>query len=84
MLVEKKKRDRDQQLAAHEEATRTAAPSKAVEVARTWQEKTERNKLLQQELSGQAPEPAPPSPVAQDTAAADMRRMLIRQLKGTF
>jgi len=86
MLVEKKKREREAQLNAHEESARAVAapPSKAVEVARAWQDKTDRAKQLRDELSGQAPEPAPVSPVAQDTAAAEMRRMLIRQLKTTF
>lgn len=86
LLIEKKQRDRENELNAYQQIHGPTPAARAAEKARmhTANAADDAGKRLAAELSGQvAPVPQNPLPDP-DAAAKEMRRMITRQLKQTL
>lgn len=87
-LVEKKNRERQEQLSTFQQTSGPTAAARVAEGVLARQPiagPTDAGLRLTQELSGQAPPPDPGTEqAAQDTAATEMRKMLNKQLRATF
>lgn len=82
-LMAKKQQERQVQLNEFQRLNGPTNASRAAEMALEGKREDERKSLVA-ELSAPAPEAVPLPAPQQDTAAAEMRRMLMRQLKNTF